>query len=582
MSYFGDNVYEDVNGAPGKALQGVKVYVYTQDGELAALADADDTPIANPVTTDASGAYSFYADDGLYRADFWANGRFLSRDNQIPVGVGLPLPNDVLAALVSPAGSSLVSFLRAATGAIVRSLADWLTDQPSIMDFIPLVERVKIRLRTSTADLSSYVAAAIAHINSLGGGSLYWPPGTYNVNSAQQVCRNLLMYGAGREATIIQGSHAGTAGANSVSIPSGSLFKNVETINGSHRSCITIRDMTLKLTNASNRGACFYSQCSTFLNFIDVFFNGGKYGLIRDQDEVSYELGCAFEAQTSIGLWYVNGADINPSALALFTNQLKTIACQFNEGSAYALVHDGGYDYLATGNNFNGGGIRIAGTQTCALIGGEYESVSGRAVLQVRTTTLSGGVSGSAYFSISGGIWASVAGQVAIDITGAAAFSLNNSPIFAVSNSGGVTSAITGMSTVGSFSTDDTAYNTYAALGVSVLDGYATLHYAARPPVRAEAGTSITGQLIHTGSIVRTTNGSAVTYTVPPNSGVAFEIGTQIYLIQAGAGKLTLAPGSGVTINAEGGNLSAKAQHTRLLLEKTATNTWSLSGDRIA
>lgn len=122
-SYFGDNVYEDVNGAPGKALQGVEVWIYDQTGAVASLTDGGGNPVANPVLTDASGAYGFYAADGLYRADFRFNGRFLSRDNQVPVGVGIPLPNDVLAALGVAGGSSLVGFTEGGSGAATTTVA---------------------------------------------------------------------------------------------------------------------------------------------------------------------------------------------------------------------------------------------------------------------------------------------------------------------------------------------------------------------------------------------------------------------------------------------------------------------------
>lgn len=557
----------DDNGRP---ISGAKMYFHTT-GTLTAATwylDGDGTtPGTNPHEADASGKFDpVFLDDGIvYRV-------------VLKTSTGTTIWD------ADPVGSEVQVFIASGTGAVSRQITSKLQDEVSILDFIPESLHAAIKARTSTTDLSLYVANAIAAIDANDGGGLYWPAGTYNVNSATQLCRNLTMRGAGIEATIVKGSHTGTAGANSVSIPSGSLFKNVETINGSHRCFITVSDMTLNLTSASNLGACFYSQCSTFLNFKSVAFIGGKYGLIRDQDEISSETDCVFESQLSggIGLWYVNGPDINASALALFTNQLKNVGCQFNQSSAYAIVHDGGYDWCCISPNLNGGGVRFAGVQPGMFIAGEYESVTGRPVMQVSTTTLSGGSSGSGYLTVDGGVWASVAGQVAINISGASAFELRGTPIFAVANSGGVTSCITGAANCGSLVTNGLAQSTYSGSGVSVLDGYATLHYGPRPAVRTESGTSITGTLSHTESIVLFSNGAAKTFTVPPNASVAYEVGTRIYLVQSGAGKLTVAPGAGVTIDAEGGLYSAKAQYTRLVLEKTATNTWSLSGDRIA
>jgi hypothetical protein len=54
--------------------------------------------------------------------------------------------------------------------------------------------------------------------------------------------------------------------------------------------------------------------------------------------------------------------------------------------------------------------------------------------------------------------------------------------------------------------------------------------------VTTQSGTSYTFALADAGSQVLFSNGSAVTATVPPNSSVAFPIGTTIDIEQAGAG----------------------------------------------
>jgi hypothetical protein len=70
--------------------------------------------------------------------------------------------------------------------------------------------------------------------------------------------------------------------------------------------------------------------------------------------------------------------------------------------------------------------------------------------------------------------------------------------------------------------------------------------------------------------------------TVPANSSVAFPVGTQIDLAQIGAGKVTVAPASGVTINSKAGNKSIAAQYVGVSLFQTDTDTWLLLGDLIA
>ena len=78
---------------------------------------------------------------------------------------------------------------------------------------------------------------------------------------------------------------------------------------------------------------------------------------------------------------------------------------------------------------------------------------------------------------------------------------------------------------------------------------------------------------------VTLTNGSAIDARIPLNSGTAFPIGTRIELLQGGAGQVTVAPTSGVTLNASGGKTKLAAQYAQATILKVATNTWYLFGD---
>lgn len=95
--------------------------------------------------------------------------------------------------------------------------------------------------------------------------------------------------------------------------------------------------------------------------------------------------------------------------------------------------------------------------------------------------------------------------------------------------------------------------------------------------VTDNAGTSITLALGDAEKYIRTTSASAVTITVPPNSSVAFAIGTQIDFFQDGAGQVTFAEGSGVTINRSYG-LKIAVQYQAATLVKVDTNEWDLIG----
>ncbi|MGF1631973.1 MAG: hypothetical protein ACFCUT_21055 [Kiloniellaceae bacterium] len=96
--------------------------------------------------------------------------------------------------------------------------------------------------------------------------------------------------------------------------------------------------------------------------------------------------------------------------------------------------------------------------------------------------------------------------------------------------------------------------------------------------LRSSAGTADTFVAADADRYVRYTSGSAVTATVPPNASVAYAVGTKIHVHQAGAGKVTLAEGSGVTVNTPQ-TLALRAQHSTVTLVKVATNEWDLMGD---
>ena len=96
--------------------------------------------------------------------------------------------------------------------------------------------------------------------------------------------------------------------------------------------------------------------------------------------------------------------------------------------------------------------------------------------------------------------------------------------------------------------------------------------------INAQTGTTYTLVLGDGGKLVTLSNASAITMTVPPNSSVAFPVGTQIDLAQIGAGQVTVAQGSGVTVSATPG-LKLRARYAGATLIKIGTDAWLLFGD---
>lgn len=101
-------------------------------------------------------------------------------------------------------------------------------------------------------------------------------------------------------------------------------------------------------------------------------------------------------------------------------------------------------------------------------------------------------------------------------------------------------------------------------------------------PIITETSASRTFALTDNGNYIRTTNSSATTITIPPNSSVAFPIGAEIVLIQAGTGQVTFVAGSGVTLNSKDSNLKLSARYSAATCKKVATDTWDIIGDLTA
>ena len=95
----------------------------------------------------------------------------------------------------------------------------------------------------------------------------------------------------------------------------------------------------------------------------------------------------------------------------------------------------------------------------------------------------------------------------------------------------------------------------------------------------AQTGTSYTLVATDVGALVTLSNASAITLTVPPS---VFTTGQVIDIQQIGAGQVTLAQGSGVTITSTGGTTSApklRAQYSGASILCTGSNTFTVFGD---
>ena len=99
--------------------------------------------------------------------------------------------------------------------------------------------------------------------------------------------------------------------------------------------------------------------------------------------------------------------------------------------------------------------------------------------------------------------------------------------------------------------------------------------------LNAQTGTTYTAVLGDDGDLITCDNASAIALTIPPNSSVAFGIGTQLNMMQLGAGVVTVTAGAGVTLRSQGSKLKTNGQYAVATCCKIATDTWVVIGNLV-
>lgn len=123
------------------------------------------------------------------------------------------------------------------------------------------------------------------------------------------------------------------------------------------------------------------------------------------------------------------------------------------------------------------------------------------------------------------------------------------------------------------------SYETLKLGGVAFSDGTQTKEgVPSQTTISSKTADYTLSSLSERDSMIEVDSSSAVTITVPPNSSVAYPVGTSIDLLRVGSGAVTIAAGSGVTLNYTPGN-KLRAQWSSASLFKRATDTWVLVGD---
>lgn len=162
-----DNAVTPVGGVL-RQLAGISVTVTDKVTGLPASLYKDDeiTPIAQPLTTDNNGYYSFKAPDGTYMLTF-SGQRIATFTREIVLDDPKDNPYATKAELAAGTGAALVMFTQAGAGAVARPLPNKLRESISVADFGAVGDGV-------TSDAHAF-QKALTYAHSIGGAKVIVP-----------------------------------------------------------------------------------------------------------------------------------------------------------------------------------------------------------------------------------------------------------------------------------------------------------------------------------------------------------------------------------------------------------------------
>lgn len=265
---------------------------------------------------------------------------------------------DDLASSASGKGAALVTYLAPYLDAVPRTERDKHSDTVSVKDFGASPSN------TASHNVSAF-QAALDELDSLGGGELIVPRGTYSMNAPINIYANTTISGAGNS-SILSFTNTGDG------------IKSTWPINSSTAANVKIRNMHIINTNVSNAGSGFVDIGGTYVDVEYVTFSGWKYGVLFDQTEIATVHHCNFSIGTNgtCGLWLANG-NYTQDASQGYTNRISVGFNQFNSvpGAMANIIDDGGGSHSFNHNNFNAGlsGIIAAGVSALTIMDNESE-----------------------------------------------------------------------------------------------------------------------------------------------------------------------------------------------------------------
>ena len=193
--------------------------------------------------------------------------------------------------------------------------------------------------------------------------------------------------------------------------------------------------------------------------------------------------------------------------------------------------------------------------------------------------------------SCSVALFESATGDLAPKTDGGLTYNAGTGTLTATALAGPLTGNVTGNASGTAATVTGAAQSAITSTGTLTgvtVSGTATIGGAVGQAVDLERKTdNYTLVLADAGKVIEMNKGSAVNLTIPPDTGggaVDFPVGTQIVIVQLGAGQVTIVEASGgtggnVTTRSDGDKAKIKSQYSSCVLIKHEANEWYILGN---
>lgn len=225
---------------------------------------------------------------------------------------------------------------------------------------------------------------------------IHFPTGCYTQVSRVEIGKGWRITGDGEDSSVITSAFTGSA------------FRfDVDPANPfglQQRSNISISDVGITNTNASNVGSGIVLVAATYVSISRVHIIGFRIGIAALSTQVLRVYASFIELQKKTGLWLVNngdyniatnGMDLNYSACPSGgTNVVHVLDTWFNNVSTAGLTgiqNDGAISFVLSGGSFNGTNVAVhIAASSMSVLHAVYFEGQGADSIQLETTSLFG------------------------------------------------------------------------------------------------------------------------------------------------------------------------------------------------